>query len=109
MSNEGTVALNNCEPSNTPGFVKFIDIMTTDLQAQNKANLLSWVESVAGPRHEPTWTCICKIDEEEYGCGTGPHKQIARAAAAKVALERLVQESKSGSEAADEDASTPVE
>ncbi|EPT03479.1 hypothetical protein FOMPIDRAFT_87899 [Fomitopsis schrenkii] len=73
MANEGTSALNNY------------------LQSTEKANLLSWDESTSGPRHEPTWTCICKIDGNEYGRGTGPTKQLARNAAASVALERLMQ------------------
>jgi len=73
MSNEGTIALNNY------------------LQTKDKANLLSWDESTIGPRHEPMWTCVCKIDGQEYGRGTGLSKQTARAAAAKVALERLIE------------------
>ncbi|KAI0720174.1 hypothetical protein C8Q72DRAFT_106403 [Fomitopsis betulina] len=82
MANEGTTALNNY------------------LQSTDKANLLSWDESTSGPRHEPTWTCICKINGNVYGRGTGSTKQLGRNAAASVALERLMQEAASQSETA---------
>ncbi|KZT72936.1 hypothetical protein DAEQUDRAFT_762733 [Daedalea quercina L-15889] len=80
------------------------------LQTRDKANLLSWDESQQGPRHEPTWTCICKIDGIEYGRGTGQSKQAARAAAAALALEKLVDaEAQTQTEAAatHDDGTTP--
>ena len=32
----------------------------TDLQSVGKASSVSWQESLAGPKHAPVWTCVCK-------------------------------------------------
>ncbi|KAI0321227.1 hypothetical protein OF83DRAFT_1100813 [Amylostereum chailletii] len=60
------------------------------LQAKGMVDSLSWIESASGPPHDPKWTCVCKIDGEEYGTGTaGPQKNLARDIAAEQALRKL--------------------
>ncbi|KAI0094497.1 hypothetical protein BDY19DRAFT_988333 [Irpex rosettiformis] len=71
MNNEGTVRLNN------------------HLQATDQAHALVWVDTKAGPDHEPIWTSVCKINGVEVGRGTGPLKHVARDVAARQALETL--------------------
>ncbi|KIK70485.1 hypothetical protein GYMLUDRAFT_150255, partial [Collybiopsis luxurians FD-317 M1] len=62
------------------------------LQAKNRLHALSWLESFSGPRHAPQWTCVCKINGQEKGRGTGGQKQAARDIAANQALRVLIDE-----------------
>jgi len=59
------------------------------LQKRGRLSALSWQESTSGAKHAPVWKCICKIDGEPRGTGTGTHKHVARDLAANEALEYL--------------------
>ncbi|KAK0481502.1 hypothetical protein IW261DRAFT_1470989 [Armillaria novae-zelandiae] len=72
-SNRGTVELNNY------------------LQSKGMLASLSWIESISDPRYGPTWTCICKIDGQVRGIGTGAQKHVARDIAASQALNTLIE------------------
>ncbi|PKU49126.1 interferon- double-stranded rna-activated protein kinase [Limosa lapponica baueri] len=44
-----------------------------------------------GPSHDPEFTVVVKIDNREYGTGTGKNKKEAKAAAAKITWEMIVE------------------
>ncbi|XP_074025266.1 interferon-induced, double-stranded RNA-activated protein kinase [Numenius arquata] len=44
-----------------------------------------------GPSHDPEFTVVVKIDDIEYGIGTGKNKKEAKAAAAKITWEMIVE------------------
>ncbi|XP_009976858.1 PREDICTED: interferon-induced, double-stranded RNA-activated protein kinase-like, partial [Tauraco erythrolophus] len=62
-----------------------------------------------GPSHDPEFTVVVKINDEEYGIGTGKNKKVAKAVAAKKTWEMIEKqpESPSNMEAA-ELLTTPV-
>ncbi|KAF8831909.1 hypothetical protein HHX47_DHR1001318 [Lentinula edodes] len=60
------------------------------LQSKNRLSALSWLDSTSGFPHAPQWNCICKIDGEVMGSGTGPQKHVARDIAANQALKTLI-------------------
>ncbi|KAF9451369.1 hypothetical protein P691DRAFT_773147 [Macrolepiota fuliginosa MF-IS2] len=62
------------------------------LQKRGRLTDLSWVDTSSGPRHEPQWTSICKIQGEPRGTGSGPKKRVARDIAANTALASLKEE-----------------
>lgn len=66
--------------------------LNTYLQSVGKSSSVSWQESLSGPKHAPVWTCVCKIDGEARGTGTGTHKHIAKDIAANKAWETLTSE-----------------
>ncbi|KAI0660538.1 hypothetical protein C8Q70DRAFT_1053097 [Cubamyces menziesii] len=70
--NAGTVALNNY------------------LQNKGRLTSLVWKDEQGGPRHAVVWTSRCMIDGEELGKGTGNKLNVARDAAANVALAALI-------------------
>lgn len=60
------------------------------LQSKGKTATVSWDESWTGPRHDPVWTCVCKIDRTECSSGTGKNKHEARNKASRLALRTLM-------------------
>ncbi|PCH43968.1 hypothetical protein WOLCODRAFT_138712 [Wolfiporia cocos MD-104 SS10] len=56
------------------------------LERNGTLNNMKYVEVVAGPKHQQTWTIIVLYDGEECGRGTGASKKAARGAAAAQAL-----------------------
>ncbi|KAJ4485624.1 hypothetical protein J3R30DRAFT_3283849, partial [Lentinula aciculospora] len=60
------------------------------LQRKNRLDALSWMESTSGPRHAIQWTCVCKINGEVFGIGTGAQKHVARDIAANQTLQTLI-------------------
>ncbi|KAJ4468558.1 hypothetical protein C8R41DRAFT_37520 [Lentinula lateritia] len=72
MAKDGAFALNNF------------------LQSKNRLSALSWLNSTSGLSHAPQWNCICKIDGEVMGSGTGPQKHVAQDIAANQALKTLI-------------------
>ncbi|XP_025936973.1 interferon-induced, double-stranded RNA-activated protein kinase isoform X3 [Apteryx rowi] len=56
---------------------------------KNNFTLLYSDVQMTGPSHDPVFTVVVKIDDEEYGTGTGKTKKEARAAAAKISWEMI--------------------
>ncbi|KDQ63039.1 hypothetical protein JAAARDRAFT_29030 [Jaapia argillacea MUCL 33604] len=75
MPNDGIVELNNF------------------LQAKGQLTSLTWEERPTGLAHAPQWICVCKINGEPRGTGSGTHKHLAKSDAAKEALKFLTGES----------------
>ncbi|KAI1794011.1 hypothetical protein LXA43DRAFT_999340 [Ganoderma leucocontextum] len=59
------------------------------LQNTGRLTALSWKDEFSGPRHDPVWTSICKINDVVMGTGAGSQKNAARDAAAGEALRAL--------------------
>ncbi|KAM9298402.1 interferon-induced, double-stranded RNA-activated protein kinase isoform 2-T3 [Morus bassanus] len=71
---------------------------------QKQKLILAYVDlKMTGPSHDPEFTVVVKIDDEEYGTGTGKNKKEARAVAAKKTWEMIEKqpESPSNTQAAD--------
>ncbi|GJE86256.1 double-stranded RNA binding motif-containing protein [Phanerochaete sordida] len=66
-----------------------ISTLNNRLQALGKDAGLSWVDHKQGEEHSPEWTSQCKLDDQVIGTGRGTQKNLAREAAARMALARL--------------------
>ncbi|KAM6367389.1 interferon-induced, double-stranded RNA-activated protein kinase isoform 2-T3 [Alca torda] len=65
---------------------------------QKNKYILRYVDvSMTGPSHNPEFTVVVKIDNIEYGTGTGKNKKEAKAAAAKKTWEMIENQAQSPS------------
>ncbi|TFK26725.1 hypothetical protein FA15DRAFT_267141 [Coprinopsis marcescibilis] len=62
------------------------------LDKLGRGSSISWQEITYGPAHDQKWKCVCKIDGEPRGEGTGSHKHVAKNIAAAQALQYLIEE-----------------
>ncbi|XP_034964171.1 interferon-induced, double-stranded RNA-activated protein kinase isoform X2 [Zootoca vivipara] len=72
-------------PASLPNFLTLLN----EYSSRNKVVVRYDVVSKSGLDHMPIFHCVCKIDDKDFGEGTGNNKQTAKRIAARQAYEKL--------------------
>ncbi|XP_053238775.1 interferon-induced, double-stranded RNA-activated protein kinase isoform X1 [Podarcis raffonei] len=85
LSQSPEPAANLAQPASSLNYLALLN----EYSSRNKVVVQYVVVSKSGLDHMPIFHCVCKIDDKDFGEGTGNNKQTAKRNAARQAYEKL--------------------